>query len=607
VEWLFRRTAPDEVERDVTQRSQFDTDETRIEATLIRESHQNSLDAKAPGPTGPVRTCITFFSPAQDEDYLEGLFDGLPAHLVESGIDVSDINFRKPTFLLVEDFGTTGLVGEWDKKDKKSFSDFWRREGRSHKTGASNGRWGLGKLVFSSSSKIRTFFGLTIRHDDPDKALLMGKSVLMTHDILGETCSPYGFFANVGEKGIQIPNVDQQAVSRFAKAVGVKRTTEPGFSVIVPFPIEGLKERSLIEGVIGNYFYPILTGELEVEVQGELISAATFDSVAAKYATGKMLNPDLIAFIRDIHAARESVPDVLLPTNWAQGMESAIGQETLETLRKAFGTNGAFVHARAPLTLKSKEGLSQTTFFDLFLKKAPDGVTGDSLYIRSTITVPQEGRNFPPTDTFGALLAKDTAIASFLGDAENPAHTQWSVTAEKLKTNWKAGPQRLAEVRQSLKNLYKALAQLEERKEPDALIDFFSIEDTQPGKKPIPKVAIKVPMPDLALAEKSYRIARRQGGFAVRPGKGLTKETLPMHLRVQVAYDVFKGNPLRKFDPLDFRVDSKPIKVTVDGALCTYPFPNRIDIEVTDVNFAVQVEGFDENRDLFIDARKDGK
>jgi hypothetical protein len=607
VEWLFRRTAPDEVERDVTQRSQFDTDETRIEATLIRESHQNSLDAKASGLTGPVRTCITFFSPAHDEDYLEGLFEGLAAHLIESGIDISDINFRKPTFLLVEDFGTTGLVGEWEKKDKKSFSDFWRREGRSHKTGASNGRWGLGKLVFSSSSKIRTFFGLTIRQDDPDKALLMGESVLMTHDISGETCSPYGFFANVGEKGIQIPDVDQQAVSRFAKAVGVKRTTEPGFSVIVPFPIEGLKERSLIEGVIGNYFYPILTGELEVEVQGELISAATFDSVAAKYATGKMLNPDLIAFIRDIHAARESVPDVLLPTNWPQGMESAIGQETLETLRKAFGTNGAFVHARAPLTLKSKDGLSQTTFFDLFLKKAPVGVTGDSLYIRSTITVPQEGRNFPATDTFGALLAKDTAVASFLGDAENPAHTQWSVTAEKLKANWKAGPQRLAEVRQSLKNLYKALAQLEERKEPDALIDFFSIEDTQPGKKLIPKVAIKVPMPDLVPAEKTYRIARRQGGFAVRPGKGLTKESLPMHLRVQVAYDVFKGNPLRKFDPLDFRVDSKPIKVTVDGALCTYPFPNRIDIEVTDVNFAVQVEGFDENRDLFIDARKDGK
>lgn len=287
MEWSFRRTAPDEVERDVTQRSQFDTDETRIEATLIRESHQNSLDAKQPGSAGPVLTRITFVTPTGDEDFLESLFKGLPEHLQAADVDLTDINFRKPGFLLVEDFGTTGLVGEWDKKDKKPFSDFWRREGRSHKSGTANGRWGLGKLVFSSSSKIRTFFGLTIRHDDLAQPLLMGEAVLMTHDIEGDTCAPYGFYANVGFKGIQVPETDKAAIAKFTKVTALTRSNEPGFSVVIPFPIDQLKPESLIEGVIANYFYPILTGELEVEVQGETISAATFDAVAAKYATGK--------------------------------------------------------------------------------------------------------------------------------------------------------------------------------------------------------------------------------------------------------------------------------------------------------------------------------
>jgi hypothetical protein len=93
----------------------------------------------------------------------------------------------------------------------------------------------------------------------------------------------------------------------------------------------------------------------------------------------------------------------------------------------------------------------------------------------------------------------------------------------------------------------------------------------------------------------------------VRPGKGLTEETLPLLLRVQVAYDIIRGNPLKKFDPLDFRIDSAPIKVTAVGAQCTFPFANRIDIEATDTNFTVEVEGFDEKRDLYIDARKDSK
>lgn len=607
MEWLFRRIAPDEVERDVTQRSQFDTDETRIEATLIRESHQNSLDARVTNSPSPVRTRISFFTAKDNKPYFKKLFRGLPEHLQESGIDLAGIDIERPNFLLVEDFGTTGLVGKWDSKDKKPFSDFWRREGRSHKSGTSNGRWGLGKLVFSSASKIRAFFGLTIRFDEISLPLLMGEAVLKTHDIKGETYSPYGFLANSGPGGIQVPETDKAAVAEFRDACGLKRNQEAGFSVVIPFPIDALKRESLIEGVIENYFYPILTGELEVEVQGELISASTFDAVTAKYATGKVLNPDLIAFTRRIHAAQHSAPDVELAPTWPENMDGAIAAEKLQELRTAFGTSGSFIHVRAPIRLTEKVGVGRISHFDLFLRKAPEGATGHSLYIRSAITVPQESRHFTATDTFGALLAKDAAIASFLGDAENPAHTQWSVTAERMKENWKNGPVKLSEVRSSLRNLHKALAQLDERVEPDALIDFFSVEDTKPNIGARPKRVVKQPVPVVNPAVKAYRIAQRKGGFALRPGNGLTKEMLPFALRVQVAYDIFRGKPLKKYDPLDFRIDARPIKVSAEGATWTAPDPNRLDIEVTDLNFSIEVEGFDQNRDLFIDARKDTK
>lgn len=63
--------------------------------------------------------------------------------------------------------------------DKEPFSDFWRRMGKSHKAGKSLGRWGLGKLVFSSSSEARIFFGLTVRKTDPELSLLMGQPVIL--------------------------------------------------------------------------------------------------------------------------------------------------------------------------------------------------------------------------------------------------------------------------------------------------------------------------------------------------------------------------------------------------------------------------------------------
>ena len=73
-------------------------------------------------------------------------------------------------FLVIEDFGTTGLRGAWDRKDDQGFSDFWRRIGRSHKRGQQGGRWGLGKLVFSGASRVRSFFGLTIQAIRPGAA-----------------------------------------------------------------------------------------------------------------------------------------------------------------------------------------------------------------------------------------------------------------------------------------------------------------------------------------------------------------------------------------------------------------------------------------------------
>ena len=101
-------------------------------------------------------------------------------HLQASEVDLELVDFSKPSLLLVEDFGTFGLQGAIDHDDGESLSLFWRNIGESHKGGSRGGRWGLGKTVFVNSSRISTWFGLTIRADNPNP-LLIGQVALRKH------------------------------------------------------------------------------------------------------------------------------------------------------------------------------------------------------------------------------------------------------------------------------------------------------------------------------------------------------------------------------------------------------------------------------------------
>lgn len=178
----FRRLGDGEMDRPPTQRDQFNNDDVELVDALVRESLQNSLDAAA---EEKVRVRFSLHRP---DDAGRGALlaqldlEQLRKRLRACAIDPDSIAFADPKLLVIEDFGTTGLTGSWASMDKEPFSDFWRRMGKSHKAGKSLGRWGLGKLVFSSSSEARIFFGLTVRKTDPELQLLMGQAVLTTHD-----------------------------------------------------------------------------------------------------------------------------------------------------------------------------------------------------------------------------------------------------------------------------------------------------------------------------------------------------------------------------------------------------------------------------------------
>jgi hypothetical protein len=604
---LCREQHDDEVEQEVTQRDQFNTDEVTLVSTLVREPHQNSLDAPD-GSGAPVHTRLRIAEPVvENQAYFEKLFADLVPHLTASGIDLTSINLTMPRILLVEDFGTTGLTGDFaEKKDKRPFNNFWRRIGSSTKGGTAGGRWGLGKLVFSSASHIQTFFGMTVRYDDGDRTpYLMGQAVLANREVDGKAYAPHVFFAIPATTGLQLPVSDPETIAKFRKAFGITRGTEPGLSIAIPFVLPQITEKALIPEVLQNYFFPILTGRLVVEVGTEVVSEVTFDEVSARYGWGSPdANSSLVSFVRELHQAKQ--PDCVMRAGWTESIEQAIDEITLEKLRIKLGTEGGLIQVRAPITLKRKTGEACETFFDLFLKKTPDGSRGRALYVRSAITVPDEARYFAPRQTLGALIASHEGITSFLGDAENPAHTKWNGQADKLK-HWKNAAVKLREIRNSLNRLQNALMQAVETVEPDALKDLFSIRDmtetkaTKPttSRPPIPPNVNIPPGP-----KPWYRIDRVSGGFTVRHGEGLTDENLPFELKVKAAYDVSSGDPFKKFRPYDFDLNKKHSSIGALGAKYEVTAANELILTVESKEFSVELQGFDGKRDLIVKATR---
>lgn len=190
-------------------------------------------------------------------------------------------------------------------------------------------------------------------------------------------------------------------------------------------------------------------------MRNRLRTAQTFDTVANPLDGPALVDPSLIAFIREIDHASRGVPQFALPKSWATyGPSGVIGEQELQSLRRTYDA-GTLVHVRAPIVLRPRDGRAQDGTFDLFLRRAPDDAPGKALFIRGSVTVPNEEIYFRNRKAFAALVARDGAVGQFLRDAENPAHTSWNGNAEKLTRNWRAAADRLREIRHSLRQLHE--------------------------------------------------------------------------------------------------------------------------------------------------------
>jgi hypothetical protein len=597
MDWYFRDISDDPSEKELTQQDQFNNDEVALAEALVRETIQNSTDASANGGQVRVRFSLQTISTSAGTDVIQQMVDGLTPNLRASELPLPQ---RRDSMrlLTIEDFGTTGLKGSVEVKDDGQFCGFWRRFGRSNKKQAQGGRWGLGKLVFPSASQVRTFIGLTRRTDDASN-WLMGQAILRNHQIDGIEKDSVGFWCDSKSARKGMPTSDAALCRAVSAEAGLIRTDESGLSLIVPHVLPEIEAVHLMAATIRNYYYPILTSKLMVEVDGTVIDASSFEAVSTSLGS-EVVPPWMLAFVRELQSCRDRPAEVLLPINWQSDTITGalLGADATEQLREAFKA-GQMLAVRAPLSITPRAGAPISSHIDLFMKASNPGERAQTLVVRGAITVPTEGKRAILTDTHAALEARDEAISRLLGDAENPAHTQWNERAEKLRNGWQGGGMVLRRVRAALHELHAVVFERLDREDVDALVDFFSIPKPTRDSRGSTDTPGK---PDDLPAARSlpFRIERKGGGFSIVSNPAMPPEALPLNLHIRCAYDVLSGNPFRRYSEYDFSFFTLDIQFEKVNADCWPTDFNEFDLVARRPEFRVDVVGFDQNRDIIV-------
>lgn len=633
MDWYYRLKAPDEKVRDPIQGEFFSTEAIKNPAdALVREAIQNALDATLKGKDGqPAETLKVRFFLAAGKHALPGQkvaqwFDGTWEHFHAPGNGLREAPKQTEScpWLVFEDFTTTGLEGDVKQSDpmdgvRNSFFYFFRAEGRSGKSGEERGRWGVGKHVFPRSSRANVFFGLSVRYDD-HRRVLMGHSVFKSHRTAGKFYCPDGYFGVKDDSGLVLPVSDNTTLDKFSKEFCLKRTTESGLSVVMPWVDPEITAKALIEAAVRGYFYPILTGALSVTVetpeQAVLIDDSTLDEAALmlEEAEGR----DILNLVDLAEWASTRKPqDILklLPCDpdrpdWTDNL---IPTDQLKPLRKTL-EHGDKVAVRASLTVREKGKEPKQSHFDFFLWK--DGFeSGRPVFIREGIVI-SDVRAPRARGIRSFVVAEAGPLGTLLGDAENPAHTEWQSKGENFRGKYTFGPSVLDFVTKVVANFVHALTSQDEEEDKTLLLDVFSLppdeaeeEPKQPEKKKKKKGNETDDDPDPQEPKKKrFRVKKSDGGFTVTRGDAGTQP--PARLNIKCAYDTRGKNPLRVYRKSldakspDFQIGKDGVSVVAqEGVEIVEVKNNELRIEVLKQDFRLAVTGFDTNRDLLVNVK----
>jgi hypothetical protein len=624
--WHFNKRRPCDRMRDSANDAFFTAESLEnLSEALVREGIQNSLDAAARDAGGVrhvrVRICFVPSAPQAVRNYLRTMFDpsrqnferGLNCQKIESllGADCGYLTF--------EDFGTRGLTGdvnEWrlDRSEQNAFFSFFRAEGRSAKTGEKLGRWGIGKQVFPTASRLHAMLGLTVRAENPQR-VLMGSAVVRTHTIGEDDYQPDGWFGHRENEADPVhPVTEGETIQAFENSFGLKRGMEPGLSIVVPSIDDRVNIGDIRRGIVRSFFWPILLGELVVDLESP---DGNWRMDAETLPTHRALLPAMEAAVIEFANWASTAPPAERITlssetaprpSWREYGQELLTDAKLEEIRKRLDTHER-VEIRVPVRVRPKNNgkPERASHFTVYVATCRDAGYRP-VFLRDGIVI-TDVRCPQISGTRALVVVDDPPLAGLLGDSEGVNHTQWQKDSPKFYNRFVYGPDTIKFVTRSVYEIMQRLHAAEKDGDPNLLLDIFYLRTdngpTEPAKKakekepgPEPK-----PIPELPPnPPRRYELERVKGGFVVRPGKAPI-EALPILIRIEAGYAVRRGNAIKRWASDDFAFIRAPLRQDqAKGVIVSRADGNRLELEIRQPDFQFEVSGFDSKRDLVVKA-----
>ena len=645
--WRFAAMQRSQVNQDPVHGEFFVTEELTLPMRLVRESIQNSLDAKA--PNSDCVQVIFKFSGSDDKslsrDVASKYLTDLKDHLDFVGLTLPEENEDTSTkavstlleqpmpFLVIEDFGTTGLKGNIQADSPmESGNDFWglfRSVGISPKSNDSGGSWGLGKWVFPDASRINSFLGMTYRGIVEEKNLLMGMTVLKTHVMNDRKYPPYGWYARSCEQPDEtwfpMPiNSDDEIESVCLDFDLAERIYEQGLSIIIPYPNQNLTPGQIAYAAMSEYFLPIVRGDLKVRIiDEEKEDQLVIDSNAITTQIDELIeftnkHDDIVdtnqswSLKRAVDLATfadKSIRDKeFIPIDCGKGNLNTIVVPDLENVRAQYERGDSLAFGlRIEVERKKTTNSKFIDEFFVFIKKDDDLTKGLDFYVRGNIRIP----NMSVVSNYQVMslvyIDGTTELGHMLRDAEGPSHDKWNDRSQRLLENWVVG-NRVKFVKNSVLHILSILHSKTQELQFDTLAFIFP-DQSQSGSKSRTTKGDKNQLGEFPRphAQSPFSIARHKGGrFSVRLLNDIVKMGSTWKLRF--AYGLAYGTSRKPFTVYktaydngypDFMLENGSIHVETKGCVTESSIDNEIEFTIHDRDFKIEVSGFDD-RDLTV-------
>jgi len=625
-QWHFnKRRACDRV-RDSANDAFFTAESLEnLSEALVREGIQNALDAaqRSNGNVRQVRVriCIVPRAPSEVRAYLSTLFESARQNF-QCGLSVSkldDLFGDDCGYLVFEDFGTRGLTGdveEWrlEGAEQNAFFSFFRAEGRSPKTGESLGRWGIGKQVFPTASRLHAMFGLTIRDETPER-VFMGSAVVRNHSVDEQDFQGDAWFGHRDgpEKSVS-PVTDAQFIESFVSKLGLKRSNSRGLSVVVPSLDDRVAVADLRRGIVRSFFWPILLGELVVELESP---EGNWQIDADTLASHRILLPsDEAAVIEFAAWASTAKPFeiVALPDeaatkpDWRATIEELLPEAKLAEIRTQL-EKAQRIGVRIPVRVRPKfdGGQESSSFFTVFIEICRD-VGHRPIFLRDGIVI-SDVRCPRMSGTRSLVVVEHAPLATLLGDSEGVNHTQWQKDSPKFHKRYVYGPETIKFVTRSVYEIIQKLHAVDAKGDPNLLLDIFylPVEEgpTEPTKEPENEKGgevVEPPPPPPPPKPRRFILHASKGGFVLKPGD-TPLESFPIRVRIEAGYAVRRGNAIKRWAPDDFNFIQAPLRQdSNNGVVVSRANGNVLELEIRKPDFVFEISGFDTRRDLVVRA-----